>query len=65
MVEDLYFQSAHYNLKYKAGALLNRVIVREFIGTRPQDIEWIWIVEQNRYATQAEIKELCKRAPKR
>jgi len=65
MVKDLYFQSAHYNLKYKVGAVLNRVTARDVCGTRPQDIEWIWIVEQNRYATPNEIRELCKRAPKR
>jgi hypothetical protein len=41
MVEDLYFQSAHYNLKYKTGALLNRVTARDVCGIRPQDIEWI------------------------
>jgi hypothetical protein len=64
MVEDLYYKSAHYNLKYKTGALLNRVTVHDLSGIRPQDIEWIWIVEQDRYATAEEIRELCKRAPK-
>ena len=65
MVEDLYYQSAHYNLKYKAGAVLNRITARDVCGTRPQDIEWIWIVEQNRKATPEEVKELCKPSPKR
>lgn len=61
MVEDLYFQAVHYNLKYKTGALLNRVTARELCGIRPQDIEWIWIVEEKRNATPEEIRELCKR----
>ncbi|MGA7245589.1 MAG: hypothetical protein WBX19_20575 [Terracidiphilus sp.] len=49
MVEDLYYKAAHYNLKYKTGALLNRITARDVCGIRPQDIEWIWIVEQNRH----------------
>ncbi len=60
MVEDLYYKSAHYNLKYKTGAVLNRVTAHDVCGIRPQDIEWIWIVEQNRNATPEEIREPCK-----
>jgi hypothetical protein len=47
MVEDLYYQSSHYNLKYKSGALLNRITARDICGMRPQEIEWIWIVERS------------------
>jgi hypothetical protein len=65
MVEDLYYQSAHYNLEYKNGGLLNRITARDISGIRPQDIEWIWIVEEKRNATLEEIRALCKRAPKR
>lgn len=65
MVKDAYYQAAHYNLKYKTGALLNRVTSHDIAGIRPQDVEWTWIVEQNRYATAEEIRDLCKRAPKR
>ena len=65
MVEDLYYKASHFNLKYKSGALLNRITARDISGIRPQDIEWIWIVEQKRNATPQEIRELCKRAPKR
>jgi hypothetical protein len=60
MVEDLYYKAAHYNLRYKTGALLNRLTALDVCGIRPQDIEWIWIVEQDRYATPEEIRELCK-----
>jgi len=63
IVEDLYYKSGHLNLKYKSGALLNRITARDVCGIRPQDIEWIWIVEEKRNATQKEIRELCK--PKR
>ena len=64
MVEDLYHQSAHYNLKIKAGAVFNRVTARNICGLRPQDM-WVWIVEEKRNDTPNEICELCKRAPKR
>lgn len=66
MVKDLYYKAAaHYNLKYKTGALLNRITAHEVCGIRPQDIEWVWIVDQNRYATSKEIRELCKPSAKR
>jgi hypothetical protein len=65
MVKDLNYHAAHYNLKYKAGAVLNRITARDICSTRLQDIEWIWILEQKRYATQNEVKELCRRARKR
>jgi hypothetical protein len=63
MVEDLYYKSGHLNLKYKTGAVLNRITARDACGIRPQDIEWIWIVEEKRNATPEEIRELCR--PKR
>jgi hypothetical protein len=64
MVEDLYYKSAHYNLKYKSGALLNRITIQDLRGIKPADVEFIWLVEQNRFADPAEIQALCKRAPK-
>lgn len=51
--------------EFKPDGALNRITARDICGIRPQDIEWIWIVEQNRKATPEEIKELCKHAPKR
>lgn len=65
MVEDPYFKATHYNLKCKPGARLNRITAHDFRGIKPQDIEWIWTVEENRSATSEEILELCKRAPER
>jgi hypothetical protein len=64
IVEDLYYRAAHYDLKYKSGALLNRITAHDMLGIPPQDVEWIWIVEEKRYATPDEIKELCKRPAK-
>jgi hypothetical protein len=46
---------------FNSVALLNRVTARDVCGIRPQDIEWIWIVEEKRNATPEEIKELCKK----
>jgi len=60
MVKDLYYDAKHYNLKYKAGALLNRIIAHDVCGIKPADIEWIWIVEEKRNATPEEIRKLCK-----
>jgi|GEM_PF-6803074 len=60
MVEDLYYKSAHYNLKYKSGALLNRITVQDLRGIRPSDVAWLWVVKQNRFATPEEIQALCK-----
>ena len=53
-----------YNVRFKGGALLNRVTARETSGLRPADIEWIWIVGEKRNASLEEIRELCKRKPK-
>jgi hypothetical protein len=61
MVEDLYYKAAHYNLKYKTGAMLNRITAHDVCGIRPQDIEWVWIVEEKRNATPEEIRNLCKK----
>jgi hypothetical protein len=65
MVKDTYYQAAHYNLKYKGGALLNRITANDLRGIRPADVEFIWLVEQNRFADPAEIRALCKLAPKK
>jgi len=64
MVKELYYKPAHYNLKYKAGALLNRITAHDVCGVKPEDIEWLWIVEQDRYATAKEIREHCKPSAK-
>ena len=64
MVEDVYFNATHYNLKFKTGAVLNRITAHDICGIRPQEIEWIWIAEEKRNATPEEIRELSKRAPK-
>ncbi len=61
MVEDLYFKAMHYNLKYKSGALLNRITAHDVCGIKPSDIEFIWIVEEKRNATAEEIKKLCSK----
>jgi hypothetical protein len=47
MVKDAYYQAAHYNLKYKSGALLNRITANDLRGIRPADVEFIWLVEQS------------------
>ena len=65
MVKDAYYQSAHYNLKYKGGALLNRITVQDLRGIRPADVAWLWVVEQNRFASPEEIQVLCKPTRKR
>ena len=39
MVEDLDFQSAHYNLKSKQEQFSTASLLATFAGTRPQGIE--------------------------
>jgi hypothetical protein len=51
----------HFNVKFKSGGMLNRLLALEIFGLRPREIEWIWLVEQQRYATSEEIRKLCKR----
>ncbi len=52
--------AARARFKYKNGALCSCVVARHFVGVDPKLIEWVWIVEQKRYATPKEIADLCK-----
>jgi hypothetical protein len=36
-----------------------------FEGLEPQQIDWVWIVEEKHRATPDEVKKLCKAVPKR
>jgi hypothetical protein len=63
MVERLYYKSpdtAHFNVKFKSGGLLNRLVATEVCGLKPREIEWIYLVEEKRLATPDEIRQLCK-----
>ena len=53
--------TVHYNVKFNSGGLLTRLTRREVYGLKPREIEWIYLVESKRNATQEEIRELCKR----
>ena len=48
-----------FNVKYVGGVVFNRVMHYHFFGQRPKDIEWVWCVETNRYATKGKIAKLC------
>ena len=65
MVRELYYQSKHYNVQFKAGELRSRVTERDLCGLRPEDIDFVWVVEERKKATAEEIRKLCKRVPKR
>jgi hypothetical protein len=63
MVKDLYCKQAgtvHYNVKFKSGGLLNRLVAIEVCGLKPREIEWIYLVEAKRQATPDEIRQLCR-----
>jgi hypothetical protein len=63
MAKDLYYRPAgtvHYNVKFKSGGLLNRIVADEVCGLTPNEIEWIYLVEAKRQATPDEIRKLCK-----
>jgi hypothetical protein len=62
MTQNLYYEpkgTVHFNIKYKGGALLNRAAARDLKAALPSNIEWVWIVEANRFATTDEIRQLC------
>jgi hypothetical protein len=64
VVKTLYYEpkdTLHFNVKFKSGGLLNRLLAREVYGLKPAEIEWVYLVEQKRNATPEEIKWLCKR----
>jgi hypothetical protein len=68
MVKRLYYElvgAVHHNVKRKSGGLLNRLTARELIGLKPNEIEFIYLVEPKRNATAEEIRQLCKGDPKR
>lgn len=63
MTKNLYYEprgTVHYNVHFTSGNLENRVTERAICGLRPGDIDWIWIVELRRRATQEEILKMCK-----
>lgn len=61
--DDMFFHppdSVHYDAELIQGGSLNGVEASEICGLRPSGIKWLWVVEQNRYATPEEIRNLCK-----
>jgi hypothetical protein len=54
-----------YNVCFKGGALQGRMTVRGFEGLRPEQIDWVWMVDEKRRATPEEIRKLCKVRPTR
>ena len=63
MVKHVYYEptgTVHYNVKFKSGGLLNRLVANEVRGLEPSEIEWIYLVEAKRQATPDEIRKLCK-----
>jgi hypothetical protein len=55
----LYYELVHFNVFYEVGGVDMRVGARDIKGRDPAVIKRIWIVEQNRQATDEEIKQLC------
>jgi hypothetical protein len=46
---------------FKAVEMRNRVTEHSLCGLRPADIDFVWIVEEQRRATPEEIRKLCKK----
>jgi hypothetical protein len=60
--DDPFYQppgTMHYNIQLMGGGLLRRATSRYFEGLRPEQIEWVWMVEAKRRATPEEIRKLC------
>jgi hypothetical protein len=50
MVERLYYESSgtvHFNVKFKSGGLLTRLMAREIVGLTTREIEFIYLVERS------------------
>ena len=63
MTKTLYYEprgTVHYNVHFKSGSLESRITERVIRGLRPVDIDWTWIVELRRRASQEEIRKLCE-----
>jgi hypothetical protein len=63
VTKNLYYEpraTVHYNVQFKVGGLVNRVIGQDLFEVSSQEIAWVWIVEEKRNATPEEIKQLCK-----
>ena len=60
---DVYYHppgTMHYNIQLACGALWNRITARYLEeGMKPEQIEWVWMVEARRRATTEEIRNLC------
>jgi hypothetical protein len=52
-------RTVHFNVMYKGAGMASRIFAREIQGSRPAEIEWIWMVEAGRKATLMEIRQLC------
>ncbi len=46
------------NACFKGGALQGRTTVRAFEGLQPEQIDWVWIVDEMRRATPEGIEKL-------
>jgi hypothetical protein len=49
----------HYNIQFTGAALWKRVTARYFEDMKPEQIEWVWMVEARRCVTLGEIRTLC------
>ena len=49
-----------YNVCFRGGALQGRMTVRCLEGLRPEQIDWVWMVDEKRRANPEEIQNLCK-----
>jgi|HubBroStandDraft_6_1064221.scaffolds.fasta_scaffold190516_3 hypothetical protein len=61
--QDLFYSSPdvrHFNICLVGGGVQTRLIARAFAILRPEQIEWVWIVEEKRRASADEIQLLCK-----
>ena len=64
MGKTQYFEpkgTVHFNVMFKSGGMLHRLLADEVCGLRPAEIEGVYIVEQRRKATREEIGWLCKK----
>ena len=58
---DLYYRqkgSYRFNVRFKAGVIESHVTAKWMIGCRPEDIDFVWIIEEARKANPEEVEQL-------
>lgn len=65
MVEDLYFKAKHYNLKFKTGAVLNRITAHDVCGMLASNISASMTAVYRRLPSCSRTRKSHRRLPRK